>query len=178
MYVDEREQINRIKRGDARELDNLIRQYYDEIYRFLCRRIGNIVSAQDVTQEVFLKFVRALPTYKPNGKLRAYLFTIAVNSSNDYFRSSHRDFSLQDICERESGDISPEEQAEKDSDREAVRKAVLNLPVHQRDAVILRFYHDMSIKEIALVTGAPSATVKTRLHRGTKELQNLLKGGD
>lgn len=176
--MEEREQIYRIKHGDSEELDKLVRRYYDEIYHFLCRRIGNDVSAQDVTQEVFLKFVRALPVYRPDGKLRAFLFTIAVNCSNDFFRSSRKTFSLQDVAERESPEESPEDSAERDSARENVRKAVSALPVYQRDVIILRYFHDMSLKEISAVVGVPVATVKTRLHRGTKELEKTLKGED
>lgn len=153
--MDEREQVYRIKHGDGKELENLIRQHYDEIYYFLCRRMGDSVSAQDVTQEVFIKFVRAVPNYRPNGKLRAYLFAIAVNCSNDYFRSYHQDFSLQEAVNRVSSDNTPEESAEKESEREEVKRAVLSLPTNQRDVIILRYYHDMSLKEISNVLNVP-----------------------
>ena len=59
---------------------------------------------------------------------------------------------------------------------ETVKNAVMSLSPKQRDVVLLRYYHDMKIKEIAEVLNIPQSTVKTQLYRGEKNLKNLLKG--
>lgn len=168
----EKELIYRAKCGNKDALGEIIEKYYSDIYSFLCRRIGDKSYAEDLTQDVFLKFSVSLPQYKEQNKLKSYLFAIAVNSSNDYFRRNK-----EELVENNFDYISYKTQFEKELEKaQAVKNAVMSLSPKQRDVVVLRYYHDMKIKEIAEVLGIPQATVKTQLYRGEKNLKNLLKG--
>lgn len=167
--MDEKELVYRAKLGDKEALNEIIEIYYDEIYKFLYRRMGNKAAAEDVTQDTFIKFIKNLPYYKEKNKLKSLLFTIAINTSNDFFRRYKQDLSfltLDNIGE----EITEDETLQKEETL-IVRQAVLSLPDVQRDVIILRFYHDLKIKEIASVQKVPVPTVKTRLRRALKALK-------
>ena len=168
----EKELIYRAKHGDKEALGEIIEKYYSDIYSFLCRRIGDKSYAEDLTQDVFLKFSVSLPQYKEQNKLKSYLFAIAVNSSNDYFRRYKNE-----SVENDFDDVPYKAQFEKELEKvQTVKNAIMSLSPKQRDVVLLRYYHDMKIKEIAEVLSLPQATVKTQLYRGEKNLKILLKG--
>ena len=146
--MDEKELVCRAKFGDKEALNKIVDMYYDDIYKFLYRRMGNKAAAEDVTQDTFIKFIKNLPYYKEKNKLKSFLFTIAINSSNDFFRRHKQETSLLSLDN--VGDEITEEGTEDEilQKEEAliVRKAVLSLPNVQRDVIILRFYHNLKIK--------------------------------
>ncbi len=167
--MDEKELVQRAKIGDKEALNEIIEMHYDEIYKFLYRRMGNKVAAEDVTQDTFIKFIKNLPNYKEKNKLKSFLFTIAINTSNDFFRRHKQETSLLSLDN--VGDEITENEALQKEEALIVRQAVLSLPDVQRDVIILRFYHDLKIKEIASVQKVPIPTVKTRLRRALKALK-------
>ena len=162
--------------GDKVALGTIIEAYYDDVYQFLARRHGDAFAAQDITQNAFLKFSQSLSDYREQGKLRSYIFTLAINCSNDYFKiAASREIPTED--EQFDGIMANDDEAIKIFEkREIVRKAVLSLERGRRDVVILRYYHDMKHSEIAEILGIPTATVKTRLFRAKRELSEKLKG--
>lgn len=165
----------RAKLGDKAALSEVVERYYNDIYKFLVRRTGSPFIAEEVTQNTFLKFVCTLASYREKNKLRSYLFTIAINCSNDYFRSEKREVSLDDFGDCKA-DTDIEEEFDKISRGERVRLALQTLPERQRDVVILRYYHDMKLSEIAEILEIPVSTVKTRLHRASKVLKDEFEG--
>ncbi|MBQ7295110.1 MAG: RNA polymerase sigma factor [Clostridia bacterium] len=167
--MDEKELVQRAKIGDKEALSELIEIYYDEVYSFLYRRMGNKAAAEDVTQDTFIKFIKNLPYYKEKNKLKSFLFTIAINTSNDFFRRHKQETSLHSL-DNVGEEITEDETLQKEKAL-IVRQAVLSLPEVQRDVIILRFYHDLKIKEIASVQKVPIPTVKTRLRRALKALK-------
>ena len=171
--MDEKELVCRAKLGDKEALNKIIDMYYDDIYKFLYRRMGNKSAAEDVSQDTFIKFIKNLPYYKEKNKLKSFLFTIAINSSNDFFRRHKQETSLLslDNVGDEITEESPEDEILQKEEAFIVRKAVLSLPDVQRDVIILRFYHNLKIKEIASVQKVSVPTVKTRLRRALKALK-------
>jgi len=141
-------------------------KYYDEIYLFLCRRCGNPDDAKDICQNTFVKFAGAAKSYKERNKLRSYLFKIAVNCCNDYYRCHTAALPLEAAGGlTESYLYQPQYKAEKKEESIKVQCVLSSLPVSQRDVLILRYYHDMKPREIAACLNIPVATVKTRLFR-------------
>ena len=128
--MDEKELVCRAKFGDKEALNKIVDMYYDDIYKFLYRRMGNKAAAEDVTQDTFIKFIKNLPYYKEKNKLKSFLFTIAINSSNDFFRRHKQETSLLSLDN--VGDEITEEGTEDEilQKEEAliVRKAILSLP--------------------------------------------------
>ena len=174
--------IKKIQAGDTGAFDTLVRKYYRSIYQFCYRRLnGDADTAADITQDVFLKLLENIQAVRMLGKFQNYLLTIAVNTCNNYFKKEKPAcVDLETLEMVDETDSSLEKVIRKES-RNAVRRAVNELPDYQKEVIILRFYYDLNIKEIAAITNANVPTVKSRLQQGLKKLQRYLadfKGGD
>ena len=155
-------------------MEKLIEQYYDNIFSYLFRKVGNIDIAEDLTQEVFLRLVNTLSRYRPTGKFSNYVFTIAVNAANDYFRKNKL-FIQEDISALSvDAGINIEEIFIRQEQIKYLRNAINKLPDMQKDAILLRHFHNMKIKDIAEITGTNTSTVKSRINQGLKKLKILL----
>ncbi len=167
--MDEKGLIRRAQFGDKKALDDIIEIYYDEVYSFLYRRTGDKSAAEDIAQSTFIKFIERLPYYKEKSKLKGFIFTIAINTANDYHRAKKREPFLR--YENENYGETAQDSLENKEKAFLVRKAIISLPDVQRDVLIMRFYHDMKIKEIASIQKVPISTVKTRLKRAINTLK-------
>lgn len=165
--------IRRIKQGDESAFGALVRRHYRNIYAFCYRRCGDAALAADLTQEVFLRLVTAVGRYSVTGKFTNYLFTIAVNVCNDHYRRKKPE--SVPLTEDTAVSDGAETQALKNDSVENIRRALALLPDEQRDAVILRYWHDMKLRDIAAVTGISTATAKSRLRLGMEKLRRLLE---
>ena len=130
--------------------------------------------AEDLTQEVFLRLVRTLSKYRPTGKFSNYIFTIAVNTANDFFRKNKRFiYEENDLMGIDAG-INIEEIFVKREQFTYLKEALNKLPDMQKDAILLRYFHNMKIKDIAKITGTNQSTVKSRISQGLGKLKILL----
>lgn len=172
--------IEEIKNGSQAAMEVLVKKYYKNIFAYVYRKLGDYHLAYDMTQEVFIKMMKSIHDFKHKGQFKHWLFKIAVNQCRDYFRSSkfkqrrdEREFvnSVKDKKEDVWDLLSKKIESEK------VKEAVLQLPDYQREPIILRFYQDLKIKEIAYITDSKEATVKSRLKQGIEKLKKNFKGG-
>lgn len=167
--------IRRIKSGDLGTLDALIRKYYNDIYTYCCRRLGNRQNAQDVTQEVFLRFCRNFYGYTQQGKCKNYLYIIAHNLCINEGKRK-RPLFLEDTGRGEPpGEDAPEVRLETS---DAVQNALNQLPEEQKEVVLLRFYQGLKLREIARITDSKLSVTKYRLSRGLSTLGRLLPKED
>jgi RNA polymerase sigma-70 factor (ECF subfamily) len=173
--VDDENLIRRIKSGDTEALDALIQKHYDDIYTYCYRRLGNQHDAQDVTQDVFLHFCRNFDTYTQIGKCKNYLYAIAHNLCINTTQKKIP-IPLED-AERESsfGNNIPAERFEA---ADSVQVALNELPQEQKEVILLRFYHDLKLKEIAQIMNSRLSVTKYRLSRGLETLSKLLSKED
>lgn len=74
---------------DEEKVEDLVRKYYSDIYKYCFFHLGNKETAQDITQDVFLKFLKSLDTYREYGKLKNYLYVVAKNTIKDFFRKRY-----------------------------------------------------------------------------------------
>ncbi len=139
---------------------------------FCSYKIGDRQQAYDCTQETFLKLTRSIHGYKERQKFKGYLFSIARNVCMDYFRGKRPVVT------------DPEELLSLTADKDAFGKmelaqvlfqALKELTAEQREVVVLRFYHDFKLKEIARIVGVPLPTAKSRLKRGMAKLKEILE---
>ena len=170
--------VRRVQSGDSAAFEILVNKYYQNIYVFCVRRCnGDTRLAEDLTQETFLRLFEHIRDYRPSGKFINFLLTIAVNLCNNHYRKnipSHvelEEAKREQICD--TADI-----AEVILRRErilTVAEAVSRLPDYQKEAVILRFYHDRKLREIAAITGVSLPTAKSRLRQGLARLRKYLE---
>ena len=162
--------------------DTLVHKYYRSIYQFCYRRLnGDKESAADITQDVFLKLLENIHSVRMLGKFRNYLLTIAVNTCNNYFKKAKPEYvDMTSVDFTDESDTLIETVIQEETQIE-IQRAIDHLPDHQKEVIILRFYHELKIREIAAVTKTSIPTVKSRLHQGLKKLQlylSDLRGGD
>lgn len=163
--------INKIKMGDPDAWDILVHKYYDSVYFYCVRRCyGDCDIASDLTQDIFLKLVESLPRYRFIGKFQNYLYTMAVNTCNNYLKKRHiEQIELTDNFTTDL-DTSLIDEILHDERKETVQKALDLLPEIQREVVILRYYHDLKVKDIATITGVGVSTVQSRIYQGLRKL--------
>lgn len=160
----------------------MVRKYYGAVYQFCYRRLnGDADTAADISQEVFLKLLENIQAVRSIGKFQNYLITIAVNLCNNYFKKAKPTYINLDALELTDDTDSSFEKIIQDENRLEVRRAINALPDYQKEVIILRFYHELKIREIAKITKSSIPTVKSRLQQGMKKLQRYLtdlKGGE
>lgn len=167
---------NKIKMGDPDAWDILVHKYYDSVYFYCVRRCyGDCDIASDLTQDIFLKLVESLPRYRFIGKFQNYLYTMAVNTCNNYLKKRHiEQIELTDNFTTDL-DTSLIDEILHDERKETVQKALDLLPEIQREVVILRYYHDLKVKDIATITGVGVSTVQSRIYQGLRKLEKVLE---
>ncbi|MDR1061810.1 MAG: RNA polymerase sigma factor [Clostridiales bacterium] len=167
----------------------MIENCYDNIYRYIARRTGNAQMAPDLTQTVFLKLTACIGGYKFTGKFSNFIFTIAVNVCNDYFRKADPPCAAppcEDAGKAGGGAVvgasntadAPEERLLESEMAAIVRQGLSTLSGPQRETVILRYYHDMKVKDIANVTGVSVPTAKSRLKQSVDKLRRFMDKED
>jgi RNA polymerase sigma-70 factor, ECF subfamily len=186
---DDAELLRRMLAGDGDAFEQLYQRWQSPLYRFLLRMSGSETIAEDVTQEVFLTLMRDGGQYSERGSFAAYLFTIARHNAWRRLRRE-RWFVRLEIEENAESPAALKEDGLKidrliaqedplacltrDETVEAVRRAVLALPVHYREVVLLCYLHELSYAEAAEVIGCEIGTVRSRLHRARALLAEKL----
>lgn len=141
------------------------------MFRFAWRLTGSVAAAEDVTQECFLALLEGALFDAGQGSLRAYLFGITRNLALKRVRMAERE--SEEIEDTETA-LDPLEDLLSAERSEVVARAVAALPPRQREALILFEYEELSLEEIAEVTGIETGAVKARLHRAREALRRRL----
>lgn len=172
--------IARYLKGDERSFEILLTRHRDKIFTSIYLFVKDTSLAEDIFQEVFIKIIDTLRKGKYNheGKFLQWAMRISYNLCVDQFRRNKRrtfitptdTFDIFDVLE--SGDDNMEGEMIKDQTYTRLRFLVDQLPVEQREVVILRHYADMSFKEIAQLT---RVSINTALGRMRYALINLRK---
>jgi RNA polymerase sigma factor (sigma-70 family) len=182
MQSDE-ELIGELRLGNHSALEVLIRRHYKMVFAYTFRYVGDYHAAYDLTQDTLLKLVRAIHTLHNGESFKPWLLRIALNTCRDYLRSRSYKAGQQSAEYREElgGSWTSGQNVQLEdrmADRAEITDAMKGLPVYQREVIILRFYHDMKIKDIAEVTAVSEPTVKSRLKQGLAKLRKRLERSD
>lgn len=167
--------IQKMEQGDMGAVDELAKMYYPEILRYCLWHAPNRCLAQDAAQETFLKAIRYFGRYTHRGKFRAFLYRIAANTCIDMGRKERcPDMSLEE-AEIEPPYVEPGfEEVRSDM---VLRQLIDILPEEGKEIILLRFGQDLTIREIAEVTGMPMRTVQSRLRSALKKLKKEFEEG-
>lgn len=161
-----------VVQGDGAALAELCRRWEGPLFRLLARQTGGR-DVEDLYQETWLRVVRGAGRYARGRPFRPWLLSIAVNCARDWRRRRRVD-PLDHGAEPAAEPAAPGT-ARVDAALDAER-LLAALPPAQRDAVVLRWYHDLPEGEVAEILGCPPGTVKSRLHAAVARLVALVRG--
>jgi RNA polymerase sigma-70 factor (ECF subfamily) len=184
----ETEFIENLKSGDAAAFDTLVLRYTSDIYALLYRLTEDAEEASDLTQETFLQTFKAIKNFRGEADLKTWLYRIAINESRNRFRWWKRrrrektdslDAPIGEsqtlLSETISSDSANPEDAILRREREKVlTKALRDLPIIFREAVVLCDIEGLSYEEVAVALEINIGTVKSRIARGREELRKKL----
>ena len=187
--MDEREIIERVLAGDNDAFGLLVEAYQTRVYNLALRLCGNRDDAFDLAQESFFRAWRSLSGFQFESSFSTWLFRLCSNICLDWLRAKKRRptvslTSVDDEGEESQLELpdpgkSPEELLLDAEEREALARAMNQLPVEYREILTLRAIQDLSYTEIAEILKIKEGTVKSRLSRARLALRNkLLQNGN
>ena len=148
------------------------------VYATALRVLGRPSDAEDVAQEVFVKFWRSPERFDPRrGEVGPYLRLMARSRALDLLRHEQATGRARDRLQAVSGrdedshDERPPEAAERDELRELMRTEMRKLPVEQREALVLAYWGGLSAREVADAAGVPFGTARSRMRLGLEKLR-------
>ena len=145
--------------------DELIRGYYEDLYRHIYRKVGNREDAMDLTQESFIAMLKGIRSYSGDAAgFRAWLYRIAVNKVIDFMRRPARETVSVEEMEIDDGTDFVQELADKDLLMRCMRR-IAAMDEGTKELVRLRICEMKSFPEIAEETGEPESTLRARYHR-------------
>ncbi len=171
----------RVQEGDVQAMEALVERYLDPLLGYLYRLLyGDRPLAEDLAQEVFLHAFTRIDTYAYPRPFKPWLYTIATNLARNHYvaADTRRVIAYEDTHEqlREYGSSSDGllNMLEEAEDLERAVSALNRLPDGQREAILLRYFEDLSLAQIGGMLGIPEGTVKSRLSIGLGRLRALL----
>jgi RNA polymerase sigma-70 factor (ECF subfamily) len=167
--------IEQAQAGDQSAFTRLVEAYQNPVYNLAYRMLGNSVEAENAAQETFIRMYTKLDTYDPQRKFSSWLLAIASHYCVDLLRRRRMNYlSLDDLPPMVELSMpktaQPEQVVVREQDASAVQKLLEALPPNYRTPVVLRYWYDMSYREIAETMGVTESTIKTRLHRARAKL--------
>ncbi len=168
--------IKCIQKGDHRALDEFIEILYPQVYAFIDRKVKGEDIAKDLTQDVFIRFIRALPTYQSEGKVLNYLYKISSHVCYSYFKKKRNDLEIDDeILEDKSIDVH--ETILKQFQEKELENVIRLLKPKQQDVIILKYYNQYTFQEIAEIYNVSVSTMKSRHYQALVQLKKIMEGG-
>ena len=167
----------RMQNGDREAFAELYRRHRRSVYGFALQMTAARELAEDVTQEVFMVLMRDTEGFdEQRGSLKAFLLGVTRNQVLRRLRQERSLVSMESADEQEIGmDDGKDFMIQSESIRE-MRRAILKLPAHYREVVVLCELQELSYTEAAAVLGCAVGTVRSRLHRGRQMLTERLNG--
>lgn len=165
--------IRRMKQGEETAFDLFVHKYYKEVLTYCGYHCPDREYAEDITQETFVRFFTKLSNYHFKGKTKNYLYTIAGNLCKDYFKK------IKEIPVKESELSSKIESAKRPMEdvlnKLTIEWALKQLPDEMREVVILYYFQELKLTEIADILHIGLPLVKYRLKQAKKQLEKLLQ---
>ena len=171
--------VRRAQAGDRQAIADLVASQQRYVYSIAMTIVRDPDEAADLTQDAFIRLLRALGSYRGETKFTTWLYRLVVNLGIDRLRRRGAppirldDDPSLDVASAEPGDDVPLV-IERDEEARLVREAVARLPDAQRLALTLHYFEDMRYEDVADVMGQPLNTVKSHIRRGKARLAELL----
>jgi len=183
IYQSDQDLVKLYLNGSEIAFETLIRKHKDKVFAFILSKIKNYNLAHDVFQDTFIKVINSLKKgkYNEEGKFVPWVMRIAHNLVIDHFRRQKKtrsiaptdDFNIFDVISNE--EKNAEENMITDQITSDVRKLIEELPEDQKEVLKMRYYRDMSFKEIAEITDVSINTALGRMRYAVINLRKLVE---
>lgn len=181
-YKEDKELVKKALENDQTACSKLVEKYRDSVSTFIQGIITQTQDVEDICQETFDKAFRNLSLYSPKWAFSTWLFTIAQNTALDHYRKMRTNLSPLNNVESLEGNIgavdlaqSPEESLITHQTFDELIKAIKSLDIKYRKVAELRYIHEFAYEEISKELNLPLNTVKTRINRAKKLLNDIWK---
>jgi RNA polymerase sigma-70 factor (ECF subfamily) len=174
---DEEGLVQRAKQHDQEAFARLYDEYFDKIYRYVALKIGDKTEAEDMTQQVFLKALQSISSFKWKGvPFSAWLYRIAHNQVVDYLRKKKRRPAtlMDESLVSSDSENNPQLMAERNIDTERLLVATQRLTDAQREVISLRFTSELSTAQVAEIMGKSQGAIKALQHSAIVALRKEL----
>lgn len=165
--------IRKMKSGDGSASDQFVRKYYPDILKYCSYHCTNRENAQDLTQETFIRFFEKLSEYHHQGKAKNYLYTIAGNLCIDDSRKAK---GWKEEQEEHLPELGKEDvRMEQTENQIAIDWALQQLPEEFKEVIILYYFQELKIREIAEILQIRVPLTKYRLRQAKQMLQEVMR---
>jgi RNA polymerase sigma-70 factor (ECF subfamily) len=168
--------------GDQHAIEILVHTYEAGVFNLALSVVDDPAEAADITQETFVRALKSLQTYREQSVFKSWLFKIALNLCRDFLRRRKRIQGLTNSFARGAAGqpeaSRPEDSAIQNETNRTILSALSALDDHHRIPLVLRYYHDLPVSEIASLLGLNEGTVHSRLHYGRERLRAVLRRMD
>ena len=155
--------------GQATAAERFAARHYDDVFHYCLRHVGSKEDAQDLTQEVFLRVVRAKADYEDRGKPLAYLYTVARHACADFHRARRAAWV-------ELGEDVPDPAAERAAAEVGLADLIARLDEAEREVIALQYDQGLGVSEIAQVLGTSRFAVHRTAKRALAKLERMMQG--
>ncbi len=168
--------VARARGGDVDAIGALYDQHHESIFRYLWLRVGDRCVAEDLTGDVFMRMLTALPHYQSVGlPFRAWLYRIAHNLMIDHWRKTNsREAVPFDTLQEQEDESDPPSAIDQKLLTDRLTRALAQLEPNQREVIALRFGMGLPLSQVALAMGKTEAAIKSLQHRGLSALRLVL----
>jgi RNA polymerase sigma factor (sigma-70 family) len=175
--LDDRHLILELKRGDKEALRQIYMEYKDTLLTIANSLLHDACAAEDVLHDVFISFAATVGRLELRVSLRSYLISSIVNRVRDRFRKKrHHMVELDKAGQISSDSNSPEQSAAFAEHLQLLADALFQIPLEQRETIVMHLNGGMKFKEIADLQNIPISTVQGRYRYGLDKLRTILNG--
>ena len=171
--------LEQCREGDSLAIEKMVQAYQKDVYRLALSILDDPDEAEDATQESFLAALRAISSFREDAAFKTWLFSITINVCRSRLRRGKNRGRLQQILQslfHLRGEAEhPEKTVMQDETDAEIWRAIHSLDDKHRIPVVLRYYHDLPIADIATMLNIPHGTVHSRLNHAREKLHALLK---
>jgi RNA polymerase sigma-70 factor (ECF subfamily) len=172
--------IELCKVGDSTAIEGFVQTYQGDVYRLALSILDDSTEAEDATQDSLLAALRSLDSFRGASSLKTWLFSITVNVCRTRLQKRRRSERLRQALSgllRLQGAPSVEDSAIRNESGESIWRLIRGMDEKHHIPIVLRYYHDLSVTEIAKILQIPEGTVHSRLNTARKQLYGVLKEG-
>jgi len=174
--LEEKRLIQELKQGSNEALRRIYMEYKDNLLTIAASMLHDTYAAEDVLHDVFVSFAGSIGKIQLRGSLKSYLTASVVNRVRDVYRKKkHHLVELEEAGQLAGDSDGPVRSAEFDEDAGRLTEALAQLPLEQRETIVLHLNAGMKFKDIAKMQRIPLSTVQGRYRYGLDKMRTILK---